>query len=283
MRWDTYLQEQMTRFPEEDRQRTIRHVRELAANLSGKSSSYLATAPEWEPGNEILGKLTKALDDALIGRPWAYLLGSIPFMNGTLKCDERALIPRSETEWLVEAVIKKGKQNPPARILDMCSGSGCIGLSVVAAFPESHIVLTDISQEALDLARENAELLGVADRVEIRCGDLWDAIQEGEQFDCITANPPYVDHHDWIQPSVVDFEPHVALFSPDHGRAHIKLILNKLADYLTPQGFAAFELSHEHKHRLGTFLEQNFQRRDYNWGLDPSGVARFLWMYPNGR
>ncbi|CAM2006964.1 N5-glutamine methyltransferase family protein [Acanthopleuribacter pedis] len=279
MNWQTFLQKEMTRFPEEDRARTIRHIRELAANLSGKSSSYLATAPEWEPGPELLAKLSKALDEALEGRPWAYLLGSMPFHRWTFKCDERALIPRVETEWLVDAIIKKHGDKPPARLLDLCCGSGNIGLSLAAAFPDSHVVLTDISQDALDLAGENAELLGVADRVTIRQGDLWDCLNEGERFDCITANPPYVDPTDWLQPGVAEYEPHVALYSEDRGRAHIKLILNRLNDFLTPEGYAAFELSHEHQHRLGTFLEEKFDRGDYNWGPDPSGVYRFLWIY----
>ncbi len=283
MRWADFLEQQVIRFPEPDRARSRRELRALAAAYTGKSTGFITTAPDWILPAELQQRLAEAAAAALAGKPWAYVFGSLPFLDHEFKVDNRALIPRPETEWLVDALIRAHRSHPPRRILDLCCGSGCIGLSLAAAFPESETVLTDVSREALALTAENAAALGLSERVACYAGDLWAALPDETPFDLITANPPYVGREEVLDASVVDHEPHVALFSDDGGMDHIKRILNDLARYMNPGGCAAFELSHLHRQSLATFLEQKFNRDDYNWELDASGVARFLWIFPKGR
>lgn len=283
MRWADFLEQQVTRFPGPDQKRSRRELRALAASFADKSTGFVTTSPDWVLSPVLQQQLADATDAALAGKPWAYVFGNVPFMNHEFKIDERALIPRPETEWLVDAIIRAHQNKPPRRILDLCCGSGCIGLSLAAAFPESETVLTDLSEDALALTAENANALGLSDRVACYAGDLWAALPETTPYDLITANPPYVGHEELLDASVVDHEPHVALFSGDGGMDHIKRILNDLARFMNPGGCAAFELSHLHQQSLATFLEQKFNRDDYNWELDASGVARYLWVFPKGR
>lgn len=283
MRWAAFFEQQIARFPVADQALSRRELRALAASLGGKSTGYVTTTPDWELSPTLHQQLVEATDAALAGKPWAYLFGSVPFLDYEFKVDERALIPRPETEWLVDSVIRAHRDQPPRRILDLCCGSGCIGLSLAAAFPASHAVLTDVSEEALALTAENAAALGLSARIRCYAGDLWAALPDATPFDLITANPPYIGREEVLDASVTDHEPHVALFSDDGGMAHIKRILNNLARYMNPGGCAVFELSHLHRQSLATFLEQKFNPDDYNWELDARGVARFLWVFPKGR
>jgi release factor glutamine methyltransferase len=143
--------------------------------------------------------------------PLAYILGRKGFRNLELAVDRRVLIPRPETELLVEVALERR----PRRVLDLGTGSGAIALAVAEELTGCEVVATDASPGALEVARANAERLGLADRVELRPG----SVPAGESFDLVLANLPYVAERDWpgLQPEVTEWEPREALFAGPDG------------------------------------------------------------------
>jgi release factor glutamine methyltransferase len=143
--------------------------------------------------------------------PVAYILGSKGFRRIELSVDHRVLIPRPETELLVEVALKR----QPGRVLDVGTGSGAIALAVADELPGCEVVATDTSPGALEVARANADRLGLADRVELRHG----SVPEGEFFDLVLANLPYVAERDWptLEPEVTQWEPRQALLAGPDG------------------------------------------------------------------
>ncbi|MDJ0838475.1 MAG: peptide chain release factor N(5)-glutamine methyltransferase [Acidobacteriota bacterium] len=255
-----------------------RTVRQLLAHRLNCDPAALHAHPDREIPSEILARLQTDLDQLAKGRPAAHVFGSVPFLDWTFKCDERALIPRPETEALCYLVIQRyaGKQ-PPRRVLDLCCGSGVLGLSLASAFPETTVVLTDLCPEALSLCEENKNLLGLGDRVRLLRGDLWDALPDDtEPFDLIVANPPYVAADDPVEASVLQWEPRHALYSDEDGLAHLKRILDGLARFLAPGGTAAFELGHHHAEMLGSRPTAPGLSRLGALARDPFNVPRFL-------
>ncbi|HRJ11358.1 MAG TPA: peptide chain release factor N(5)-glutamine methyltransferase, partial [Prosthecobacter sp.] len=141
------------------------------------------------PREDDLARLRELAKRRASGEPLQHLLGTVDFLGHELVCDERALIPRPETEYLCDLLIKASRAAPPVRVLDMAAGSGCIGLTLAAAWPGSQVTLADISEDALDLARLNAGRLGL-DAVRIVRSDLFEKISGG--FDLIVSNLPYI-------------------------------------------------------------------------------------------
>lgn len=251
-------------------------LRQLTAHRLGLSTGQLLADPQRRLSDDQVHQLCADVARLNRGEPLAHVLGDIPFLDLTLRIDARALIPRPETEALTEQVIEQLRDRPPQRVLDLCCGSGAIGLSIAHAFPHSQVWLSDASPAALAVAEENVRELGLAKRCHLRCGDLWQALEPGLRFDVVVANPPYVAYVDPVADSVLRFEPHVALFSEDHGLAHIKRILRELPQFLTRGGMAAFELGHHHQTQLNPWLRQLKWPGHFRWRQDPFGVPRFL-------
>ena len=178
------------------------------------------------------------------GYPLQYILGSWEFMGLTFKVNESVLIPRPDTETLVEYIINHGKS---PKILDMCTGSGCIGISLAHYLKDADITLADISEKALEVARENAEKNGV--NVKIINADLLDGSQkyfENESFDIIVSNPPYIKagDKDMLSGEVL-CEPHIALFSGENGTDHYKALINLWKDALKKDGLMVLESGYD--------------------------------------
>ncbi|MES2709602.1 MAG: peptide chain release factor N(5)-glutamine methyltransferase [Verrucomicrobiota bacterium] len=178
--------------------------------------------------------------------PLQHLLGTVEFMGREFKCDARALIPRPETEELVEKILafyKKSGTPPPARIVDVGTGSGVIGISLAHAFPQSTAVLADISAEALSLARENREKTALPEeRARFVLTDLWNDM-EGGPFDLVVANLPYIAAEEILALSEeVKRDPVLAL---DGGRLGTELItrfLRELRPHAAPGALVALEI-----------------------------------------
>lgn len=181
------------------------------------------------------------------GEPLQHLLGSVEFMGRDFLCDARALIPRPETEELVEKILARFRGPdalpPPAAILDMGTGSGIIGLSLAAAFPEAQVVLADLSPTALSLARDNAAHLSlVSPRLSFIESNLWSAL-ENHQFNLVVANLPYIDPAEIPALSKeVLHDPVLALDGGPNGTALIEQFLDSLAPHLLPNALAALEV-----------------------------------------
>lgn len=181
--------------------------------------------------------------------PLQYIVGDMQFRSLRLRVDPRALIPRPETEVLVGVVLAhlRDRDAAAANVLDLGTGTGAIALSLLAEGDIARAVATDVSPDALALAAENAALLGLVDRLELRCGDLWEAVPPAERYHVIVSNPPYVDAAGAaaLAPEVREHEPAMALFAPDGGRAVLDRIVAEAHTYLVQGGMLALELAPE--------------------------------------
>jgi release factor glutamine methyltransferase len=191
--------------------------------------------------------VTKRLN-ATVSEPRAYVEGIAGFRLLDLVVDRRVLIPRPETEGLVERVLSWSGARCAVRgelltVLDLGTGSGCIALSLAMEGRFARIVATDVSQEALAVARLNAARVRPERLPEFRLGAFFAPVG-GEQFDVIVSNPPYIAAGEYaeLDPSVRDFEPRLALESGADGLAHTRAILDAAPDHLEPGGLVALEL-----------------------------------------
>ncbi len=207
--------------------------------------------------------------------PLQHILGWVEFFGLQLKTDSRALIPRPETEELADLL---SRQKPsPGSILDLGTGTGALALALARAFPEASVVAVERSEDALALARENAELNGLKERVEFLAGDWFEPLPPEHHFDWIVANPPYLTKDEWetAQPEVREWEPREALVSADEGCADLERIIREAPARLTPHGLLAVETGiaqHERLARAGRsagFAQAESLR-------DLSGRDRFL-------
>jgi release factor glutamine methyltransferase len=209
------------------------------------------------------------------GEPLQHLLGTVEFCGRTFRCDKRALVPRPETEQLVELLISHSKSEIAySRMVDVGTGSGVIALTLAAEFPKAEIVGADISEDALMLARENAERLGLADRVRFLRSNLLADVQPG--VDVIVANLPYVSTEDRQNLSrEVLHDPEVALFAGPHGDELVQELIAHAPSRLRPGGMLAMEIGiGQSETLLAALAEKNY--RDIWTEKDYSGVIRFL-------
>jgi len=209
------------------------------------------------------------------GEPLQHLLGTVEFCGRSFRCDKRALVPRPETEQLVELLISHLKSEiASSRIIDVGTGSGVIALTLAAEFPTAEIVGADVSDDALMLARENAERLKLADRVLFLRSNLLESIQP--DFDLIVANLPYVSADDRENLSrEVLHDPEVALFAGSRGDELMRQLIEDAPSWLRPGGMLAMEIGLGQSETLVAALaEKNY--RDILTEKDYSGVIRFL-------
>lgn len=175
--------------------------------------------------------------------PLQYILGTVEFAGLNLSVDSRALIPRPETEELADLLRRRLQETPPARILDLGTGSGALALALAQSFPAADVTATDASAEALELARENALSNSLADRIRFLEGSWWDALPPGETFELIVSNPPYLTAEEMqtAAPEVVDHEPHSALAAGSDGLDDLRVILASAAPHLAKGGLLSLE------------------------------------------
>lgn len=175
--------------------------------------------------------------------PLQYILGYWDFCNETYRVNENTLIPRQDTEKLVELAIKLIPEN--SRIIDLCTGSGCVAISTLAARQDCRAVAVDLFPDTLDVARENAESNKVGDRVgfiakDVLCPDFMDELGS---FDCILSNPPYIETHQIpLLDEELAFEPEAALDGGDDGLDFYKVIIGQYGKYLTENGIMLLEI-----------------------------------------
>jgi len=174
--------------------------------------------------------------------PVPYLTGEAWFAGIPFIVDERVLIPRSPIAELIEADFAPWLAQPPQRILDLCTGGGCIGIAAALHNTEAEVVLADIADEALDVALANIERHDVGDRVQIVQSDLFDALG-GERFDLIVSNPPYVDAQDMSElPEEYLHEPELALAAGIDGLDLVRIILRDASRHLSENGALIVEV-----------------------------------------
>ena len=173
--------------------------------------------------------------------PVAYILGVREFYGRPFRVRPGVFIPRPETELLVQLAVEAVR--PESRVLDLCAGSGAVGVTIAAELPEARVDLVETSPEAAATARENAEALAPG-RVRVFAGDLFAALPEQVRYEAVVANPPYVPEKDRarLAPEILAHEPHQALFAEEGGLAVIRRIVAGAGDWLVPGGFLGVEI-----------------------------------------
>ncbi|HON08781.1 MAG TPA: peptide chain release factor N(5)-glutamine methyltransferase [Verrucomicrobiota bacterium] len=225
--------------------------------------------------------------------PLQHILGSVGFYAVNIKIDRRALIPRPETELLVEnaVLLLKGIESPS--VLDFGTGSGCIGIAIAKHIPTAKITAIDISKDALELARENARINNVDDRTEFVQGDGFSVFSLKEEvvlnelkpnpaplFDAIVSNPPYIPTEEIarLQPEVRDYDPLIALDGGKDGLDVIRILAKESGSFLKQNGFLAIEIGAGQIDNVFKIMEQNHWKiesviKDYN-KIDRIVIAR---------
>lgn len=190
----------------------------------------------------------------LAHEPVAYIVGSRDFWTIRLSVGPGALIPRPDSETLIEAAVDHFGTEGPKRILDLGTGPGTLLLAALAEWPDASGVGIDASEEALGYARGNAAALGFAERVEFRRGDWGEGV--AETFDLILCNPPYIADTEALMPDVADHEPAAALFAGDDGLADYRRIIPDLLRLLAPGGVAILEIGATQLTSVGSLAEE---------------------------
>ncbi len=224
--------------------------------------AYLFTYPERELTEDEFARYEEAIARRCTGEPAQYITGHQEFFGRDFLVSPTVLIPRPETEHLIEAVLELAGSAQAVcwSVLDVGTGSGCIAVTLAKELPKSTLMGVDISTEALEIAQANAARLEA--NIEFRQSDLLSAIEPGRLFDVIVSNPPYVGEceADKVQKQVRDFEPHCAVFGGERGMDIIARLAPQVWDHLKPGGWFLMEIGysiaepvHEIMHRWSDF------------------------------
>lgn len=224
----------------------------LLSHVLGIPRIGLYTNYERVVGDEKLAGFRDLVKRAGEDEPIAYLTGRAPFFNLEFEVSRDVLIPRADTETLVENVLQlarmtSGMESP--RVLDLCTGSGCIAAAIAHHLRSANVVATDVSPAAADVARRNLDRLELSNRVSVLCGDLFSPlealVERSQPFDLIVSNPPYIPTRELaeLDRSVRDYEPHVALDGGEDGLDFHRRILEQAPGRLRPAGMMFLEIA----------------------------------------
>ena len=250
------------------------HAELIAAFVLNKSRTYIRAFGD----NLIYDKeeklFNKILEEKLSGKPLAHIIGEAEFMGRLFTVGPTVLIPRPETEELVEQSVKHIFGSKPDFILDMCSGSGCIAVSLAFLFPSAQVTGADISQGAIEVARKNASNMNLNKRVSFVQSDLFENIKG--RFDLIISNPPYIPTEviKTLSPEVQS-EPHIALDGGSDGMDIIKKIILAAPVYLKEGGLLALETGYGQSQKVLQFFKEQYWQETFT-GKDFAGIERFI-------
>ncbi len=224
----------------------------ILAHVMGRDRSWVLAHPEAEIPELAANAM---LERRLQNEPFAYLVGFREFYGRRFDINRNVLIPRQDTETLVEAVLRHHRlpAEAPLRLVDIGTGSGCIGITLSLERPEWEVTLTDLSPKALDVARMNAENLGA--KVQFFEGDLFEPVQ-GERFDVIVSNPPYIATDEVLPQEVVIYEPEMALLAGPDGADIYRRIAATATEHLSPEGRIFLEIGYRQYSLVKSIFEQ---------------------------
>ena len=242
---DLYLDTRRELLSQEDPQIAGMMARQLLSHVSGKTQDQILNDRELYASDEICSGVEKGLKRLLQGEPLAYVLGEWEFFGLPLYVTKDVLIPRDDTCAVVELAINKalflGKD---PRVLDLCTGSGCIGLAIAQRVKDAKVTLADISKEALAVAKKNVTRHQLSARVScVQADALQPAPAFLGKFDMIVSNPPYIPTGEMaeLDASVKDYEPHLALDGGADGLDFYRSIVKNYSSVLKPGGYLCFE------------------------------------------
>jgi len=268
-----YLGTRRQLLTKEDRDTADFLARELVCHVTGKSRDQLLFQSELYIGEADCKRVEEGLIRLLHDEPLAYVLGEWDFYGMTLKVNQNVLIPRDDTCAVVELAIEEAQRRTgELRVLDLCTGSGCIGLAIAKNIPDARVTLADISHAALAVAKENITLQKLSGRVV--CTTV-DALKKPPAFlgkyDIIVSNPPYITTKEMgeLPKSVDGFEPHLALHGGDDGLIFYRSIAENYRFTLKNEGLLCFEFGAGQGDAVAEILTKNGftvqkRRKDYN-------------------
>lgn len=268
-----YLEARKSLMCQEDSQTAAYMARQLVCRFSGKSmEQILGQAADYAP-DAVAEKVTAGVNRLLRGEPLAYVLGEWEFYGLPLYVSKDVLIPRDDTVAVAELAIRQGmflEENP--RILDLCCGSGCIGLAVASRLKDAKVTLGDLSREALAVAKKNVQRSRMGARVSyVQVDATKPAPLFLGKFDLIVSNPPYVTGREMkeLPESVKAYEPHMALYGGEDGLDFYRAITENYTPALKPGGYLCYEFGMGQGDAVCRILEENGytileRTRDYN-------------------
>jgi release factor glutamine methyltransferase len=215
----------------------------ILAHVLGCDQTALLTHPERMLSANEAERFETLLMRRLASEPVQYLTGTQEFFGLLLEVSPDVLIPRPETEHLVEAVLERFDREANPRIVDVGTGSGAIAVAIAHALPRSRVTAVDFSPEALEVARRNAERHGVIDRISFLQSDLLAAAEHAE-FDVVVSNPPYVADGEVLEPQVAHYEPHSALYAGPTGLEVYERLIPQASAVLKPRGWLMMEIGY---------------------------------------
>lgn len=220
------------------------------------------------------------VERAVAHEPVDYLVGQAPFFSMVLKVSPAVLIPRPSTETLVEHVIQHARRTPGFTspiVADVGTGSGAIAIAIAKQIDTARVIATDISADALAIAKENAETKGVADRIDFRHGDLLEPLR-GERLHYLASNPPYIGDDEWaeVEPNVKDHEPEHALRGGSDGLRYLRPLIADAATYLHDPGQIVFEFAASQKDAVLKLAQANERLKNAHVLVDHERLPRVL-------
>ncbi|MFW2330940.1 MAG: peptide chain release factor N(5)-glutamine methyltransferase [Nitrospinota bacterium] len=210
-------------------------------------------------------------------KPLAYIIGEKEFFSYKFKVNESTLIPRSESELIVETILDYADKRKPSKILDLCTGSGAIGITVANQSSLWQVVGSDISASALKVAARNIQAIGKFENISLLQSDLFDQIDSNERFDFIITNPPYIglSESDTLEKEL-SFEPPEALFAGEDGFAISYKIIEQASDYLALGGILIIEIGSKQLPELSEFMQRYSRLKLLDSKKDLANLNRIL-------
>lgn len=233
----------------------------LLASILKVSKEYLIIHDLEELAENIVTEFKNKIEDIKNGKPIQYITNKQEFMGLNFYVNENVLIPQPDTEILVEEVISKMKQNISLTILDLCTGSGAIAISIAKNIDKLMVSASDISDKALEIAKKNAEANNV--QVNFILSDMLENINS--KFDCIVSNPPYIeDSIISTLPKEVQNEPYIALSGGEDGLKFYRIIAENAKKFLNDNGFVAVEIGYNQKDKVIQIFENEGYKNIYS-------------------
>jgi len=246
----------------------------LLSYFLNKDKQYLIINNELEVPIYVEEKYKDAIEKVSNDFPLQYITNNQEFMKLNFYVDENVLIPRADTEILVEEIIKLTSKEKQINILDMCSGSGAIGISLAKYIPNSKVYMVDISKSALNIAQKNAKLNGVEKQVEFINSDMFEKVPNIE-FDIIVSNPPYIETETIkILEKQVLKEPNIALDGGEDGLIFYRILVKETHKFLKQNGILGLEIGYNQKQEVIKLLEQEGVYKDIYCKKDLGGNDR---------
>lgn len=250
----------------------------LLKHLLKVNDSYLVIHQDMKVEKDIEEKFCKGINLLNDGKPIQYITNNQEFMKMNFYVDENVLIPQPDTEILVEEIINICRERRPRRsenILDLCTGSGAIGVSLAKNIENSNITMSDISSKALEIAKKNAEKNNVMERCKLIQSDMFENINE--KFDVIVSNPPYIKTEVISQlDKQVQNEPMLALDGGQNGLEFYKIIAKEAWKYLKQDGLLALEIGYDQKKEVIKLLKESDKYQDIYSKQDLAGNDRIV-------